>query len=59
MNKENIAKLLSRMCYSVKKENSVEHAMQLFVEDLVLDSSITGYTQEDMKKFILDFLKLQ
>lgn len=59
MDKELMAKLLARMCYSVKKENSTEHAMQIFVEDLVLGEDDLEYTESEIEECILKFLELQ
>lgn len=52
------ARLIARFCYKPKKTEE-DFATQLFIEDLVLDSSVSSYTIDEITDKINKFLSSQ
>jgi hypothetical protein len=57
MDKKLMAKLLAKHCFAPQKIDSLGFAIQLFIENVVLPVEIDGYTEAEMKAYIIDYLK--
>jgi hypothetical protein len=57
MNNAEIAKKLSEVVYMPVKDGSFEFAVQLFLEEVVLPSDVSSYTQQGMEDYILKYLR--
>lgn len=56
MDNNEIASLLARETFKSHKEHSVEYAIQLFVEKVVLPDEVDSYSTEEIEKYIIKFL---
>lgn len=56
MKNEQIAKILAKSCYEPKREGSLEHAIQVFLEYSALPLDIDSYTKEQIEEYILIYL---
>jgi hypothetical protein len=57
MEKELMAELLAKHCFAPQKVDSLGFAIQLFIEQAVLPVEINGYTESEIKAYIIDYLR--
>lgn len=56
MSKEDMAKKIANVCFSVKDERDPSFAVLLFFEHLLIPPEVDRYTEEEMARRILLFL---
>jgi len=56
-NKE-IAEILANRCVGTNTDK-LHFAIQLFVEEVVLDASVEAYDEKDMEQYILEYLNMK
>ena len=58
MTNKEIAKILAKRCVGTNTYK-LHSAIQLFVEEVVLDDSIEAYDEKDMEQYILEYLNMK
>ena len=58
MTDKEIAKILAKRCVGTNTDK-LHFAMQLFVEEVVLDDSVEAYDEKDMEQYILEYLNMK
>jgi hypothetical protein len=58
MTNKEIAKILANRCVGTNTDK-LHFAMQLFVEEVVLDDSVEAYDEKDMEQYILEYLNMK
>ena len=58
MTNKEIAEILANRCVGTNTDK-LHFAMQLFVEEVVLDDSVEAYDEKDMEQYILEYLNMK
>ena len=58
MTNKEIAEILANRCVGTNTDK-LHFAIQLFVEEVVLDDSIEAYDEKDMEQYILEYLNMK
>ena len=58
MTNKEIAEILANRCVGTNTDK-LHFAIQLFVEEVVLDESVEAYDEKDMEQYILEYLNMK
>ena len=58
MTNKEIAEILAKRCVGTNTDK-LHFAMQLFVEEVVLDDSVEAYDEKEMEQYILEYLNMK
>lgn len=58
MTNKEIAKILTNRCVGTNTDKT-HFAIQLFVEEVVLDDSVEAYDEKDMEQYTLEYLNMK